>query len=401
MENKQSNTSIESDVSPRDRSTLHVSRPSTVPNDDNKNGGDVSSPSYQANTDPVYEEFAVNPCRISSASHLVRPTQVVAHVKSEPRKRVTSVSISYCTEVHHDNKSVNMPVRPSTTDGNCAEKRGSQVFWEDLNNLSEHNERGVLERKDADDGTLPAIEAEGPTGPKGQGSEDSRPKSTSIITKPASGAPPNELPKLKDKNTESKNKQSSASRAQIPPQPLVRFNSSGDFKAVVDDLYGENDKRKSNVKPTKWINIKRMAMPSARSRVRSQTGTNHRANILTLKQREEKAIKLKEAAAHGWRVIRWYIEHQRLRKYASGGALGWTVVKQHLSNMSDVETARQDIYRRYGVIPTQQSDGTFKTVNVMRPRKRALKLVAFKTVKQTTPERNAPKPPAFRQTLLK
>jgi hypothetical protein len=45
--------------------------------------------------------------------------------------------------------------------------------------------------------------------------------------------------------------------------------------------------------------------------------------------------------------------------------MNWEALRHHVSGISDLDKARQDLYQRYGFLPTLQEDGSKVCKNVM------------------------------------
>ncbi|XP_076462549.1 uncharacterized protein LOC143294919 [Babylonia areolata] len=71
-------------------------------------------------------------------------------------------------------------------------------------------------------------------------------------------------------------------------------------------------------------------------------------------------------AQRGWRALRLYLQDQCLSKRTSPAALSWTMLRHTMKGMGqDTEKTRHDLYKRYGIIPSEDANGNVVKVNTM------------------------------------
>lgn len=67
---------------------------------------------------------------------------------------------------------------------------------------------------------------------------------------------------------------------------------------------------------------------------------------------------LRQAALRGWQIIRRNIQEVAMENKKKNSSYSWTFLRQHISNMTDTEKARHELYQKYIYKPsTWWSDG--------------------------------------------
>ncbi|KAL8598619.1 hypothetical protein ACOMHN_013502 [Nucella lapillus] len=73
-----------------------------------------------------------------------------------------------------------------------------------------------------------------------------------------------------------------------------------------------------------------------------------------------------DSAQRGWQALRSYLQEQGVSKRTSPSALNWTMLAHTVKGMAtDQDKTRQDLYRRYGIIPSEDANGNVVMVNTM------------------------------------
>ena len=57
--------------------------------------------------------------------------------------------------------------------------------------------------------------------------------------------------------------------------------------------------------------------------------------------------KLRRTARNAWRLIKRYINEQRMKNKNQKSGMNWSFLKQTLSNMTNMEKAREEMYKKY------------------------------------------------------
>nr|KAG5688336.1 hypothetical protein BaRGS_027878 [Batillaria attramentaria] len=118
--------------------------------------------------------------------------------------------------------------------------------------------------------------------------------------------------------------------------------------------------------------------PSVTTTTRSRNVTNCATKfILNLRKRtsvvpgaqkpavREVSRRTIENARRGWRILRQHVHETWLSKRTSTAALSWSMLRQTLMGMSDMDRTRLDLYKRYGIVPSVDSQGRIVMENTM------------------------------------
>ena len=117
----------------------------------------------------------------------------------------------------------------------------------------------------------------------------------------------------------------------------TNFKASDAFKETMGELYSEHIPEETpsragatpSVYGVRFTNLARFALN------RRNTEIN------------EKQMALKLAARRGWNKIRRNIQEAQMQRKNSEANMGWRFLQATLRNMTDMERARQDLYKRY------------------------------------------------------
>ena len=167
-------------------------------------------------------------------------------------------------------------------------------------------------------------------------------------------------------------------------QQKVSFRSSDTFQKTMSDLYGKSEygKTKGLAKfRTKLGTI--TSMTSHFSKAYNSRMANGESEFSEdLSDYETPSKRTIENAQRGWRILRRHVLDIVAQKKNSVASRNWSMLKQTVRGMSDMERTRIDLYKRYGIIPTINSDGTIVQENTMlseRARAHAQMLAATKS----------------------
>ncbi|XP_041359481.1 uncharacterized protein LOC121375871 [Gigantopelta aegis] len=152
-------------------------------------------------------------------------------------------------------------------------------------------------------------------------------------------------------------------------QQKVSFRSSDTFQKTMLDLYGKSDYGKS--KGLSKFRAKLGTIASLTNRF--SKACNNKMNVTNgdselsedQSDYETPSKRTIENAQRGWRILRRHVQDMVAQKKNSAASLNWSMLKQTMRGMSDMEKTRIDLYKRYGIIPTVNSDGTVIQENTM------------------------------------
>ena len=157
-------------------------------------------------------------------------------------------------------------------------------------------------------------------------------------------------------------------------KPKPNFKSSDSFKDVMTDMYGNSEYgstrgyTKLKEKINKLTNISGLA-----SRMFARVITDDDSMDITddkddaVDEEEEKARMKSEliGAKRSWKLIKRHVQETTMEKNTEKTKFNWDMISHHVKGMTDLEKARHDLYKRYGVIPTIQENGKYECKNVM------------------------------------
>ncbi|XP_071119380.1 micronuclear linker histone polyprotein-like [Haliotis cracherodii] len=166
----------------------------------------------------------------------------------------------------------------------------------------------------------------------------------------------------------------------------VSFQASDTFQKTMKDLFGmpvygmepEVPKFKSKVG-----NLGSVASRLIATTRRRRKATSEEEKRLALEAAKPSKTVV-ENARRGWRIIRRHVNETIAEKKGSSAAFNWSMLTQTVRGLTDMQRARIDLYKRYGIIPTVQPDGTTAHVNTMLS-ERARAASANSSTPSTTP----------------
>ncbi|XP_045157465.2 uncharacterized protein LOC123523823 [Mercenaria mercenaria] len=162
-------------------------------------------------------------------------------------------------------------------------------------------------------------------------------------------------------------------------KPKPNFVSSGTFQKVMVDMYGNceygNTKGYTLLKQ-KLNNMARSTMLASRMmQAAVEKGQEERENeenhdgesveeALQESTAEPESV-AKTFAKRGWKILKREVNETAMEQKIQSTKLNWTMLQHTLKQMSNVERTRQDLYERYGIVPTTLPDGTTVCENRM------------------------------------
>ncbi|OWF49835.1 uncharacterized protein LOC110451180 [Mizuhopecten yessoensis] len=161
-------------------------------------------------------------------------------------------------------------------------------------------------------------------------------------------------------------------------KPRPNFKGSEDFKDVMTDMFGNTEygRAKSYTllkeKISRLTNVSGMAsrlFNNAAKKADEEAEEEEEEDEQTqeaakAKDMENMRSELK-GAKRGWKLLRRDVKETALAENTKESKLKWTMVRHHLTCMTDLDRARQDLYERYGMVPVAQEDGSMQCKNVM------------------------------------
>ncbi|XP_033738995.1 uncharacterized protein LOC117326376 [Pecten maximus] len=168
-------------------------------------------------------------------------------------------------------------------------------------------------------------------------------------------------------------------------QPRRNFKASDDFKDVMTGMFGNTEygRAKSYTllkqKINRLTNVSGLASRLFQSAAKD---TNKEEEPEEENEEAKEAAKVNDmenirselkGAKRGWKLLRRNVNETALAENTKDSKLKWTMVSHHVTRMTDLDKARQDLYERYGIVPATQDDGSVQCKNVMWS-KRAISL---------------------------
>ena len=151
-------------------------------------------------------------------------------------------------------------------------------------------------------------------------------------------------------------------------KPRPHFISSDTFQSVMVDMYG--NKEYSNTRGYTRLKEKIGAIGRASNiaaRMFASAAANkleegidepdHESEELQPANDDESGLK-KVFAQRGWKVLKRQVNETALENKTTNTKLQWSMLKQTVKQMTNMDKTRQDLYERYGIVPTVLEDGT-------------------------------------------
>ena len=167
-------------------------------------------------------------------------------------------------------------------------------------------------------------------------------------------------------------------------KPKPNFVSSETFQSVMIDMYG--NKEYSNTRGYTKLKEKigaigrasniaaRMFANAAASRLEEAIDEPDHESEELQPARDEDGNEIKKVfAKRGWKILKRQVNETALENKTTSTKLQWSMLKQTVKQMSNMGKARQDLYERYGIVPTVLEDGsTIMENRMLSDRARAL-----------------------------
>ena len=133
----------------------------------------------------------------------------------------------------------------------------------------------------------------------------------------------------------------------------AKFKSSNVFQKVVDEINAKKQmqelKRLEKLRQLQLEAAEKAAaerVSESESESESETDEDDE-DLLDGEPEDTVSLAVKLRAQRGWALIKRKIQEKQMEKKNSGAMFNWKVLKATMSNMSDMEKARQDLYERY------------------------------------------------------
>lgn len=165
-------------------------------------------------------------------------------------------------------------------------------------------------------------------------------------------------------------------------KPKPNFVSSSTFQQVMADMYGNTEygnakgytllKQKLNNMARSTMLASRMMQAAVNKgqEEREMEETNAAddmdaaPDVAAETQAEPESV-TKVFAKRGWKILKREVNETVMEQKTQSTKLNWTMLQHTLKQMSNTEKTRQDLYERYGILPTTLPDGTVVCENRM------------------------------------
>lgn len=166
-------------------------------------------------------------------------------------------------------------------------------------------------------------------------------------------------------------------------KPRPNFKSSEVFKDVMSDMSGNVEYGlskgytllKQKIRNlTNVTSMTAMALSQAKSNghgeVESQDDDSDSDDdeikaALKRENEQKELVSNVGGAKRAWRVLKTHVKETGFEQRTTNVKMNWEALRHHVSGISDLDRARQDLYQRYGFLPTLQEDGSKVCKNVM------------------------------------
>jgi hypothetical protein len=166
-------------------------------------------------------------------------------------------------------------------------------------------------------------------------------------------------------------------------KPRPNFKSSEVFKDVMSDMSGNVEYGlskgytllKQKIRNlTNVTSMTAMALSQAKSNghgeVESQDDDSDSDDdeikaALKRENEQKELVSNVGGAKRAWRVLKTHVKETGFEQRTTNVKMNWEALRHHVSGISDLDRARQDLYERYGFLPTLQEDGSKVCKNVM------------------------------------
>lgn len=151
-------------------------------------------------------------------------------------------------------------------------------------------------------------------------------------------------------------------------KPRPNFVSSDTFQSVMVDMYGNKDygisrnyarlKEKVSAIGRASTLATRMFNSAMASKIEEGTDEpDHESEEIHPSNEGEIEVN-KDLAKRGWKVLKRQVNETALEHKTATTKMQWAVLKQTVKQLTNADKTRQDLYERYGIVPTVMEDGT-------------------------------------------
>lgn len=166
-------------------------------------------------------------------------------------------------------------------------------------------------------------------------------------------------------------------------KPRPNFKSSEVFKDVMIDMSGNVEYGVSKGYTLLKQKVRNLTnMTSMTAKALSQATSNGQGEVESkdddsdsdddeIKAASKRENEQKElvsnvgGAKRAWRVLKTHVKETGFEQRTTNVKMNWEAIRHHVSGISDLDRARQDLYERYGFLPTLQEDGSKVCKNIM------------------------------------
>lgn len=164
-------------------------------------------------------------------------------------------------------------------------------------------------------------------------------------------------------------------------KPKPNFVSSGTFQKVMLDMYGNTEYGNTKGYTLLKLKLNSMARATTLASRMMASAVNRGKEEREREQREgptpepevdhesdseqppETATKM--FAKRGWKILKRQVQDNVIEHKSQATSLNWAMLSHTVRQMTNVERTRQDLYERYGIMPTRLDDGTVVCENRM------------------------------------
>ena len=127
----------------------------------------------------------------------------------------------------------------------------------------------------------------------------------------------------------------------------LRLRSSDCFEKIMNDIEG---------KMVEQVKKQQLETTSSQASGEESVVAEKKPILLDLEDDEDETEKHKQEnfnspvrikARRAWAIIRRYIKEQTMNKQTNSSTLQWSMLKQTLKNMSNMDAAREELYKKY------------------------------------------------------
>ena len=160
-------------------------------------------------------------------------------------------------------------------------------------------------------------------------------------------------------------------------KPKPNFESSGTFQKVMVDMYGNTEYGNTKGYTLLKLKLNHMAKATtlasrmmASAVTRGQQEREREAEEGTDEEPEEEPqveqnSTSKLFAKRGWKILKRQVQDTAMEHKCQPTKLNWAMLQHTVKQMTNVDRTRQDLYERYGILPTRLDDGSVVCQNRM------------------------------------